>query len=66
MSEARSTPNRPLMVPGQKWRSLDSRDDGLTVTVLRVESRRIQIQRFNKSWIRWDRFHKAYEKVVDA
>ena len=58
--------NPPLVVPGQRWRSLDPRDEGLMVTVLRVEPTQVRIQRFRKSWVNRDRFVRHYEKVTEA
>lgn len=52
-----------LPLPGSRWRSRDPRDNGLVVTVLRLESSRVQIQRFRKSWVRRDRFQREYEPV---
>jgi hypothetical protein len=54
----------PLIVPGQRYRSRDPRDEGLVVTVLRVEPTSIRIQRNRKSWVRLDRFLKDYEGPV--
>ena len=58
--------NRPIIVPGQRWRSLDPRDDGLIATVLQIGPGRIQIQRFRKTWVARDRFYRFYEKVADV
>jgi hypothetical protein len=55
---------RALVTVGSVWRSRDPRDNGLTVTVLRVESSRIQIQRYRKSWVRRNRFRFDYEPVA--
>jgi hypothetical protein len=52
-----------VVLPGQRWRSLDPRDEGLEVTVLSVSSGYVTIQRFNKSRVRRDRFTKAYAYV---
>lgn len=61
MSAERST---PIVLPGQRWRSLDPRDEGLVATVLSVYSDRVVIQRFRKSIVRRDRFLKHYERVA--
>lgn len=66
MSTASNRGNPPLVVPGQRWRSLDPRDDGLMVTVLRVEPTRVRIQRYRKSWVNRDRFVRHYEKMAEA
>lgn len=54
----------PIVLPGQRWRSLDPRDEGLVATVLSVYSDRVVIQRFRKSIVRRDRFLKHYERVA--
>lgn len=51
---------------GSKWVSRDPRDEGLVVTVLAVSDRFIQIQRFNKTMVRTDRFRKAYRPADDV
>ena len=50
--------------PGERYRSRDPRDEGLTVRVLGVENGRVRIERFNKTSVRLDRFHRDYELVV--
>ena len=50
--------------PGERYRSRDPRDEGLTVRVLAVEDGRVRIERFNKTSVRLDRFHRDYELVV--
>lgn len=61
-SDPRTTPWL-LVIPGQRWRSRDPRDNGLEVTVLSVGYRYVTIQRFRKSRVRRDRFQKNYERV---
>jgi hypothetical protein len=45
---------------GQRWYCKDRSDPIVWVEVLAVEDERIQIQRFRKTWVRRDRFAKAY------
>ena len=46
---------------GQFWRSRDPRDHGLIATVLWVAGGYVGVQRFRKSTVRLDRFHRDYE-----
>lgn len=57
--------NGAHVVAGQRWRSLDPRDDGLIVTVLGTSGPGgfVTIQRFRKSRVRYERFVKAYRLV---
>lgn len=54
---------------GQVWRSRDPRDDGLEVVVLDAWGGNdmwpgwVRIQRFRKTNVRFDRFHRDYEFV---
>lgn len=45
---------------GQVWRSRDPRDDNLSVRVLAVDETHVTIQRFRKTRVRLDRFHRDY------
>ncbi len=56
--------NGEAVTVGSVWRSRDKRDRGLAVTVLRVTSTRVQIQRHRKSWVRPDRFHSEYAPLL--
>ena len=53
------------VIPGQRWRSLDKRDNGLLVTVLSTSGPGgfVTIQRFRKSKVRYERFQREYRLV---
>lgn len=57
--------NCPHVVTGQRWKSLDPRDEGLTATVLSTSGPGgfVTIQRFRRTRVRFERFVKAYELV---
>ena len=53
------------ILPGQRWRSRDPRDEGLVVTVLSYSGPGgyVRIQRYNKTRVKTERFRKTYELV---
>jgi hypothetical protein len=59
------TGSLPNVVPGQRWESLDPRDEGLRVTVLGTSGPGgyVEIRRFRRSRVRYERFVKAYRLV---
>lgn len=53
------------VVPGQRWESLDPRDEGLKVAVLATSGvgGYVTIQWFRKSRVKYERFVKLYRLV---
>lgn len=51
---------------GERYRSRDARDNGLTVTVIDYANGFVRIQRFRKTTVSLRRFYRDYELVPES